>query len=135
GVGAPRGFGPGRRWGASSTRGASGGGEPAVWRAAMRVKAITPMHVGAEEIERRQRRYDRLAPAGMTITLFDLPASDGTPVALETADDIRASESLVIEAALATDPAQFDAILPDCVLDPGVPELDRRSPLPVLGIT
>lgn len=101
----------------------------------MRVKAITPMHVGAEEIERRQRRYDRLAPAGMTITLFDLPASDGTPVALETADDIRASETLVIEAAMETDPAQFDAILPDCVLDPGVPELDRRSPLPVLGIT
>lgn len=101
----------------------------------MRVKAITPMRVGADEIARRQKRYDRLAPDGMSITLFDLPASPATPTALDTDDDIRASERLVIEAALDTDPARFDAILPDCVLDPGVPELDRRSPLPVLGIT
>lgn len=101
----------------------------------MRIKAITPMRVGAEEIDRRQERYDRLAPAGMSVTLFDLPAGPDTPTALDTDDDIRASERLVVEAALDTDPTRFDAILPDCVLDPGVPELDQRSPLPVLGIT
>lgn len=101
----------------------------------MRIKAITPMRVGADELDRRQQRYDRLAPAGMSITLFDLPAGPDTPTALDTDDDIRASERLVVEAALDTDPAQFDAILPDCVLDPGVPELDQRSPLPILGIT
>lgn len=101
----------------------------------MRIKAITPMHVGADELRRRQERYDRLGGPGLTITLFDLPDDPGTPRALETADDIRVSERLVIEEALRTDPREFDAVMPDCVLDPGVPELDRRSAVPVLGIT
>jgi len=101
----------------------------------MRITAITPMHVGAAEVARRQARYDRLAPQGLAISVVDLPDRSDTPRALETADDIRASERLVVEVARQTDPATADAIMPDCVLDPGLPELERDSPLLVLGIT
>jgi Asp/Glu/hydantoin racemase len=101
----------------------------------MRIKAITPMYVGDEELRRRQQRYDRLCPTGLRITLVDLPDDPRTPRALDTADDIRASERLVVAEARRTDPREFDAVMPDCVLDPGVPELDEHCPVPVLGIT
>jgi hypothetical protein len=38
----------------------------------MRVYSVTPIHVGPEELARRQARYDALAPDGLTVTLTDL---------------------------------------------------------------
>ena len=54
----------------------------------MRVLAITPIHVGPEELARRQRRYDRLAPEGMSVTVVDLPIQ--APTALGTDADVEA---------------------------------------------
>ena len=97
----------------------------------LRIRAITPIHVGAAEVRRRQQRYERLAPAGLEIHLDDI--GDGAPRALETEGDVRRSESLVIEEIRRTDADRYDAVLPDCVLDPGVGVL-ADAPVPVVGL-
>jgi len=97
----------------------------------VRVRAVTPIHVDAAELARRQRRYDRLAPDGVSVELSDLGDGPEVPRALETAADVRRSEALVITSLRATDPATHDAFLPDCVLDPGAQAL---GPVPVLGL-
>jgi Asp/Glu/hydantoin racemase len=100
----------------------------------MRIRAITPMYVDAAELERRQRRYDRLAPAGVSVRLDNLGAGSEVPRALDTADDVGRSEALVAAALSQTDPRDFDAALPDCVLDPAVGTPGTVAPVPVFGI-
>jgi len=99
----------------------------------MRVRAITPIHVDAGELARRQRRYDTLAPPGVCVHLDDLGDGADVPRALETVDDIRRSEALVRAQLRRTDPAEYEVVLPDCVLDPAV-DADPDQPVPVLGI-
>lgn len=96
----------------------------------MRLRAVTPIHVDAAELTRRQRRYDRLAPDGVTVELSDLGDGPEVPRALENAADVRRSEALVVTSPQTTDPPTYDAFLPDCVLDPGA---QAFGPLPVLG--
>jgi allantoin racemase len=99
----------------------------------LRIRAITPIHVDAGEVRRRQQRYERLAPAGIEIHLDDIGDGADVPRALETDDDVRRSESLVMAEIRRTDPDRFDAVLPDCVLDPGV-GLVNDAPVPVVGL-
>jgi Asp/Glu/hydantoin racemase len=101
----------------------------------MRVKAITPIRVTDQELARRQRRYDAFAGGELRITVANLPDGPDTPRQLAVAADIEASDALTIAEARRTDPAEFDAVLPDCVLDPGVATLAGDAPLPVYGIT
>jgi Asp/Glu/hydantoin racemase len=102
----------------------------------LRLRAITPIHVDDAELERRQARYTALAPASVHVHLDNLPANSEVPRQLDTADAIAASDALVVEASRRTDPAEFDAVLPDCVLDPGLDRLREEGfPLPVIGIT
>ena len=95
----------------------------------LRVRAITPITVPPAELVRRQARYDRFSPAGVAVTLEDI--GPDAPSALDTPDDIRVSDRLVAGMACATDPHDFDVVLPDCVLDPGV---DAGSTVPVVGM-
>jgi allantoin racemase len=97
----------------------------------MRIWSVTPIHVSPEELARRQERYDRISPPGLTVHLHDI--GPDAPRALETSADIRASERCVVDALSAV-PAGYDAVMPDCVLDPGVAELQERGGLPVIGI-
>ncbi len=101
----------------------------------MQILAVTPIAVPEDELRRRQDRYNRLAPAGLTVTLHNLGTDSSVPRALETDDDVAASEAAVTGWFAAADPEGFDAFLPDCVLDPGVgpdgPALSR----PLLGLT
>jgi Asp/Glu/hydantoin racemase len=97
----------------------------------VRIHASTPLYVGEEELARRQARYDRIAPAGVTIELHDLP--DAAPRSLETEEDCRASEEFVIEA-LSAAPQGVDAVFADCVLDPGITTLQRTLSIPAIGI-
>jgi Asp/Glu/hydantoin racemase len=99
----------------------------------LRIRSITPIHVNAAELGRRQQRYDRLCPAGMTVRVDDLGDGPRVPRALETADDVRRSEELVVAGISRTDPGRFDVVLPDCVLDPGV-DAAPDAPVPVLGL-
>jgi len=97
----------------------------------MRIFAVTPIHVPADELARRQARYDALSPAGLTIQLHDI--GPDAPRALDTEQQVRDSEGLV-EAALEQAPDDADALMPDCVLDPGVAALSGRLERPVFGL-
>lgn len=92
----------------------------------MRLLAITPIDVSAEEVARRQARYDRLSPSGVRVHVENV-GSDA-PRALETAEDIAASEAALLDRYAAVGPTDYDAFLPDCVLDP---VLDHAASLPV----
>jgi len=99
----------------------------------MRILAITPIAVSEGELMRRRARYHRLAPARVTVQLENLGDGSEVPRALETAEDITASEAALLDRYAAADPERFDVLLPDCVLDPVVDHPDR-VPLPVYGI-
>lgn len=96
-----------------------------------RLKAITPLTLPAEELARRQHRYDRLAAGRLAVALVNLPPD--APPRLDTPDDIEASAGYVGREIERTSPEEFDGILPDCVLDPCVGELGA-SPVPLFGI-
>ncbi|MEV0667770.1 aspartate/glutamate racemase family protein [Actinomadura luteofluorescens] len=98
----------------------------------MRALAVTPIHLPPEEIRRRQARYDRLAPRGLSVELRDVgPAAPGS---LDDEASIRASEHEVA-AALARAGAGWDLAFPDCVLDPAVPDLPAPDQeVPVNGL-
>lgn len=100
----------------------------------MRIKAITPILVSESELARRQARYRALSPSSVEVDVVNLPERPGVPRKLESARDIRASEELVTEEALRTDPSRRDVVLPDCVLDPGLDLLEAESPVPAFGI-
>ncbi|MCF8590008.1 aspartate/glutamate racemase family protein [Gordonia liuliyuniae] len=97
----------------------------------MKIFATTPLYVGVDELARRQQRYDAIAPAGVGVTLHDLP--DSAPTSLDSAEDIARSDHYV-HAALAAAPTEFDALMPDCVLDPAVARLQSETDRPVIGI-
>lgn len=100
----------------------------------MKVKAITPIRVTDTELARRQARYRQLSPAGIEIDLVNLPDGDGVPRHLGAAADIAASDRLVAAEIRRTDPGRYGAVLPDCVLDPGVVSTAADAPAPVFGI-
>lgn len=98
----------------------------------LRVKSIAPLRLQPDELDRRQVRYQRLGGDRLDITLVNL-AGDDAPARMDTAEEIAASERLVAEEIVRTDAAQFDVILPDCVLDPGIADV-AEPPVPVAGI-
>lgn len=98
----------------------------------LRVKSIAPLHLQADELDRRQARYQRLGGNNLNITLVNL-VGDGAPARMDTPEEIAASERLVAAEIRRTDPAQFDVILPDCVLDPAIADV-ADPPVPVAGI-
>lgn len=68
----------------------------------MKIVSITPIHVTAAELERRQQRYNRIAPSGVTVELRNL--TQGSPTALDTPTDVRASDaSLLTELSSASE--------------------------------
>jgi len=100
----------------------------------VRIKAITPIRVDEAELARRQARYTALSPPGVVVELVNLPDGPAVPERLDSAEDIRASEEYVVDEASRTDPARHEAVLPDCVLDPGLDRLGRECPVPAFGI-
>ncbi|MCW2838836.1 MAG: hypothetical protein JWR55_319 [Aeromicrobium sp.] len=102
----------------------------------MRILSFTPIAVGEQELARRQARYAEHSPAGIEVELRDIGAGSGdsgAPAALDTPEDVAASERAVLAAFAAADPTGFDAFLPDCVLDPGIDDQDGLA-RPLLGI-
>jgi Asp/Glu/hydantoin racemase len=83
----------------------------------MRVVAITPIHVTDEELARRQERYTRLAPAGLTVELRNL--STASPVALDLQSDVLSSDAALMDDMCHVKADVADVVMPDCVLDPG----------------
>jgi Asp/Glu/hydantoin racemase len=83
----------------------------------MKVVSITPIHVTDEELKRRQARYERLAPAGITVELRNL--SEQSLNALEKDSDVRASDFALLADASEINLEFGEVLLPDCILDPG----------------
>lgn len=83
----------------------------------MKVVSITPIHVTEEELKRRQARYKRLAPAGVTVELRNL--SEQSINALDKESDVRASDCALLVDALEINLQVDEVLLPDCILDPG----------------
>jgi Asp/Glu/hydantoin racemase len=83
----------------------------------MKVVSITPIHVTEEELKRRQARYERLAPAGITVELRNL--SEKSLNALEKDSDVRASDFALLADASEINLEIGEVLLPDCILDPG----------------
>lgn len=103
--------------------------------APLRLRMVTPIHVDEEELERRRARYAALAPEGVDVHLDNLPADADVPRSLDDADGIAASDACVAAEMRRTDPADYDAVMPDCVLDPGLDRLRTDgSPVPVVGL-
>ncbi|VXC09200.1 conserved hypothetical protein [Citricoccus sp. K5] len=100
----------------------------------MKLLAITPIAVSSEELSRRQARYARLCPPGVTIRLEALGVGSDIPGALDTPEDIEASEQALLHRFRDADPTGVDAFLPDCVLDPTVDAADAGFSRPVLGL-
>lgn len=101
----------------------------------MRIRVITPILVGDEELGRRQARYTRLAPQGWELVVEDLPDDPDSPTQLASRENLDASERAGLAAGAGTDVDQYDALLPDCVLDPALAELEASNDIAVLGIT
>lgn len=100
----------------------------------MKLLAITPIAVSSEELSRRQARYARLCPPGVTVQVETLGLGSEVPRALDTAADIEASEQALLHRFRDADPAGVDAFLPDCVLDPTVDVANSGLSRPVLGL-
>jgi len=103
---------------------------------ALRVKAIAPIALPADQLAWRAQRYRALGQAagGLDIRLVNLAGPDAPP-SLDSDDAVQASSGLIRAEILRTDPAEFDVALPDCVLDPGVeagPAAD--DPVPSAGL-
>ena len=69
----------------------------------MKIVSITPIHVTAAELERRQQRYNRIAPAGVTVELHNL--SQNSPTALDSPTDVVASDASVKNDIAGSDQA------------------------------
>lgn len=98
----------------------------------MRLRALAPIVLPADELDRRRVRYSAISPPNIEIRLDNLPEG---PSRLETEGQIRMSERLVLEEAMRTDAARFDGVLLDCVLDPALEQLQEEAAVPVFGIT
>jgi Asp/Glu/hydantoin racemase len=98
----------------------------------MHLLAFTPIAVDADELRRRQDRYDQLAPTTVTVELRNIGRV--APRALESESDIRSSENALEAAFRNADPEGFDGFLPDCVLDPCA-EVAGRFARPLYGLT
>ncbi len=103
---------------------------------AIRVKAVAPIALPDDRLAWRADRYRALgrAAGGLDIRLVNLTGPDAPP-SLDSDDAVRASSGLIRAEILRTDPAEFDVVLPDCVLDPGLgPVPDPSDPVPSAGI-
>lgn len=104
----------------------------------LRLLAVTPISVAPDELERRQHRYDRLAPQGVSVTLVNLGSASGIPCSLDSVQDIEASQSAMLERLIQEEESDgedpYDGFLPDCVLDPLVDVAGTGLETPVFGL-
>lgn len=95
-----------------------------------RVKIISPIKIDDADLRRRQMRYGAHAGPDTQVTVFNLPEG---PTTLDTPGDILFCEHAVFQEGMRTDPADFDAILIDCVFDPALDALREQCAVPTVG--
>lgn len=95
-----------------------------------RVTIVTPIQVDAADLARRVHRYGERASSSTEISVIGLPSG---PTALESVEDLAASDAAVLEACRDLGPRDCDALLVDCIFDPSVEVLQQSLPIPVFG--
>ena len=98
----------------------------------MRILSVAPVRVDAEELSRRQDRYNRLCPPGVEFVLR--PNGPGAPPQFADERDIAASTASVTDALDALPTDGFTYRMPDCVLDPAVPIDPDGATTPTVGM-
>lgn len=97
---------------------------------AFRIRIISPIKIDEADLYRRQSRYNERAGPDTQVVVSNL--SEG-PLTLEDRGDIAYSEYRIYHEGLSTSPADFDAVLIDCVFDPAVRALQDKLKIPVFG--
>lgn len=97
-----------------------------------RVRIISPLEATADDLARRQRRYDEHAGPQTRVHVDNLA---GGPAALNSSGDVLLSAAAILRQAQETRPEAWDAILIDCVFDPAVDEIREATGLPTFGPT
>lgn len=93
----------------------------------MRLVALTPAHVGAEETARRQARYDGFSGDHLAVSVRDQPDRPDVPQSFDTAELVASADACVLEQAKALTLAPGDVVMPDCVLDTSLEEIDASG--------
>ena len=96
------------------------------------VKNLTPLQATADDLARRQRRYERHAGPQTRVQVDNL---EGGPAALNSGGDVLASAAAIYRHALDTSPHEWQAILIDCVFDPAVDEIAEATGIATFGST
>jgi len=99
----------------------------------MRLVALTPAHVGAPEIARRQARYDDFGDEQVSVIVHDQPDQPEVPHSFDTAELVESAERCMLTRAADMQLAPEDVILPDCILDTALEEVLDLG-LPAHGI-
>lgn len=97
-----------------------------------RVRILSPLKATADDLARRQRRYEQHAGPQTRVQVENL---DGGPAALNSSGDVLLSAAAILQQALDAAPEQWDAILIDCVFDPAVDEIREATGAPTFGPT
>ncbi len=99
----------------------------------MRLVAITPAHVGTDEIARRQLRFDGFSRGRFEVVVVDQPADPGVPRIFDTTTQIAQSRPCVVKLAASYPFEPDDVLLPDCILDTSLEQISS-GPTPTYGI-
>lgn len=99
----------------------------------MKIVALTPAHVGAEETGRRQARYDQFADGRFEVLVVDQPDRPDVPHSFDTPELIASSQPRVVEQAEAWTFADDEVVMPDCILDTSLESLEEGT-TPAYGI-
>lgn len=97
----------------------------------LRICMISPIHLPEQVTAARAERLRKLGGSDLDVDLVGLPPE--APRALDRPEDIEAATAHITAVAASLDPARYDVVVPDCVLDPGV-ETGADSGIPVLGL-
>lgn len=97
----------------------------------LRICMISPIHLPDSITTARAARLRELGGPDLHVDLVGLPAE--APRGLDKPEDIAAAAEHIGAVAAGLDPARYDVVMPDCVLDPGV-ELAGACAIPVVGL-
>ncbi|MEV4133109.1 aspartate/glutamate racemase family protein [Dactylosporangium sp. NPDC049742] len=97
----------------------------------LRICMISPIHLSEAVTAARAERLRELGGPDLDVDLVGLPPE--APVGLDRPEDIEAATAHITAVAAGLDPARYDVVVPDCVLDPGV-EAGADCEIPFLGL-
>lgn len=97
----------------------------------LRICMISPIRLPEPVAATRAERLRALGGRDLDVDLVGLPPE--APGGLDHPEQVEAAAAHISAVAMRLDPARYDVVIPDCVLDPGV-EVAADCEIPVLGL-